>query len=360
MAMIAQLVLLSLSVQSLLATNGTLSPAVSASMSTPTTVTGVMGSAEPIEPSTVSNVNTEAPATSNHTNPIMSTPVSTASTLSPAATGSTAAAPGATATEPGSTTALVPSGSTVSLTAPPSQMPTESGTTTPAGGGTPTEMSRTAGMTSSMTQAVTSEPTSGLMTTLATIMKTTKGGSGSEGVSLAVYIAAGVVSGLVVLVIIFAIGVWCLRSRKSQDGRGTRNPFGPDEMDKLDPKARMSMHRPASASVNADDDLAFVTFSTGPGTASAEYHVGGIENPTYALSNVSDGEEPTAGEGGQDQNGAATMPSPARLSIAEPTEGAAEGESEGGKGRNIRPQSGVSYTSNDIDGALETLEIGTV
>ncbi|XP_022088860.1 uncharacterized protein LOC110978285 [Acanthaster planci] len=346
MAMIAQAVLLSLSVQSLLATTDT-STTVNGSLSTSPASTE--GASEMTSPSSTDQTDVD--------NQTMPTQVST--TLANSLTNSTgltetSATTTELPTETVSTVTMVPTLSTVTPTSE-SQMSTQSQTNKGDDGGTTTILSGTTSSMSSTTQMMTS----GLIGELTT-SRGTKEAPGPERVSLAVYIAIGVVGGLFVLVVIFALSVWCLRrksSGKSKRRRGARNPFAQDEMDKLDPKERMSMHRPNSATVNAEGDLAFVTFITG--AASPDSHVDGIENPTYALGPNGDAGEPTektAGAG--DQSNTATLPSQVQLSNEGPTDGAHHDDKKYAdrKGANLRPQSGVSYTSNDIEGALETID----
>ncbi len=126
------------------------------------------------------------------------------------------------------------------------------------------------------------------------------------------------------------------------------------------------MHRPESSTMNADGDLAFLTFT------GMHNEVDGMVNPTYGTTIDTIPE------------GSATIPSKARLtqtSIEEKdgdgvdgdrdVEGAVDAPETGMeddaseppariKQGEVRPISGVSYKSEDIDLALETLDVGTV
>ncbi|XP_071807527.1 uncharacterized protein [Asterias amurensis] len=203
-------------------------------------------------------------------------------------------------------------------------------------------------------------------------------------------IAIGVGGG-VLLLVLFAIAAFCIYKKYSGDGIDTR-PISKIDEDDCFP-TRMSMHRPESSTMNADGDLAFLTFT------GKHNDVDGIVNPTYDTTVID--EYP---------NQCATIPSKARLS-QNPNEGrddgkdaddksdvegvvdvsdkmdadgavdasdkkdAAEGDvdafetekadvaSESSSMTTVgetRPISGVSYKSADIDFALEVLDVGTV
>ncbi|XP_033645316.1 uncharacterized protein LOC117304812 [Asterias rubens] len=228
-------------------------------------------------------------------------------------------------------------------------------------------------------------------------MSTTAGPALGQGEIIATGVGGGVL-----LLVLFVIAAFCIYKKCSGDGIDTR-PISKIDEDDCFP-TRMSMHRPEAATMNADGDLAFLTFT------GKHNDVDGIVNPTYDTTVIDEypnqcatipskarlSQNPNEGrDGGKDADDKSDVEGVVDVSEKMDAEGAvdasdkkdaegivdasdkkgAEGDVDAFEtekadvasespatttGGEIRPISGVSYKSADIDFALEVLDVGPV